>query len=155
MLPPWVLARQERRGQNTVHFMWRLKVAMSNPVSTSGNKVTSGESALKQEIDGKEHASTAERRVPWHDTVKWIQGAVRPVVGVEAGSLDMDYLIGLGKATWHPVRCERAKQGGDLWIWDNKFGSFLGVSHPLRLGEVLVEERRMAVALKRALARKK
>ena len=66
-----------------------------------------------------------------HDTVKWIQGAVRPVGGVEAGSLDMDYLIGLGKATWHPVRCERAKQGGDLWIWDNKIGSCLGGSHTL------------------------
>ena len=49
-----------------------------------------------------------------------------------AGSVDVDYLIGLGKASCHPIRFERAKHGGNLWIWNNKFGSCLGGSHPLK-----------------------
>ena len=34
--------------------------------------------------------------------------------GSLSSSLDVDYLLGLGKAFWYPVRHERAKQGGDL-----------------------------------------
>ena len=45
--------------------------------------------------------------------------------------LDIDYLIGLVKASWHPARYKRAKQGGDLCIWSNNFGSCLCGSHPL------------------------
>ena len=43
----------------------------------------------------------------------------------------VDYLIGLGKASWHPQRYLKAKLGGDFWIWTNKFGSCIGGSHPL------------------------
>ena len=44
---------------------------------------------------------------------------------------DKDYLIMLGKASWHPYRYKRAHCGGDLWVWNNVFGSCLGGSHPL------------------------
>ena len=43
---------------------------------------------------------------------------------------DVDYLIGLGKASWHPERLLRAKGGGDFWLWKNSFGVCLGGSHP-------------------------
>ena len=36
-------------------------------------------------------------------------------------SIDMDYLIGLGKVLWHPCRDEQAKFGGDLWVWRSDF----------------------------------
>ena len=37
-------------------------------------------------------------------------------VGKMMAAGDVDYLIGLKKALWHPVRCERAKFGADLWV---------------------------------------
>ena len=47
------------------------------------------------------------------------------------GAGQVDYLIGLGKASWQPERFMQASGGGDFWIWRNKFGSCVGGSHPL------------------------
>ena len=43
----------------------------------------------------------------------------------------VDYLIGLGKASWQPTRIQKAEGGGDFWLWQNAFGSCVGGSHPL------------------------
>ena len=47
------------------------------------------------------------------------------------GASQVDYLIGLGKASWQPERTIQASKGGDFWIWQNKFGTCVGGSHPL------------------------
>ena len=47
------------------------------------------------------------------------------------GDTSVDYLIGIGKASWQPERSIKAAKGGDFWIWENQFGSCLGGSHPL------------------------
>ena len=47
------------------------------------------------------------------------------------GAQQVDYLIGLGKASWQPTRSIQAAEGGDFWIWENEFGSCVGGSHPL------------------------
>ena len=47
------------------------------------------------------------------------------------GSSEVDYLIGLGKASWQPQRVQKALGGGDFWLWENEFGSCLGGTHPL------------------------
>ena len=47
------------------------------------------------------------------------------------GAEHVDYLIGLGKASWQPERTIRATGGGDFWVWQNRFGSCVGGSHPL------------------------
>ena len=47
------------------------------------------------------------------------------------GANQVDYLIGLGKASWQPQRFLQASGGGDFWIWKNQFGSCIGGSHPL------------------------
>ena len=48
-----------------------------------------------------------------------------------SGTAKMDYLIGLSQASWHPQRIQKARGGGDFWLWENSFGSCLGGSHPL------------------------
>ena len=55
------------------------------------------------------------------------------VVGAHTLSVDseVDFLIGLGKASWQPQRAIKAAGGGDFWIWENSFGSCIGGSHPL------------------------
>ena len=55
------------------------------------------------------------------------------VIGAHALSVDaeVDYLIGLEKASWQPERIEKAAGGGDFWIWGNSFGTCVGGSHPL------------------------
>ena len=54
------------------------------------------------------------------------------VVGVQSlsGAETVDYLIGLGKASWQPQRVQQALGGGDFWIWENMFGTCVGGSHP-------------------------
>ena len=42
------------------------------------------------------------------------------------GASVVDYLIGLSKASWQPVRTVKAKEGGDFWVWENRFGSCVG-----------------------------
>ncbi len=44
--------------------------------------------------------------------------------------LDVDILMGLGEASWHPERDQKAKDGGDLWIYRNMFGACVGGRHP-------------------------
>ena len=46
------------------------------------------------------------------------------------GATEVDYLIGMSKASWQPEKVVRAQGGGDLWIWRNQFGSCVGGSHP-------------------------
>ena len=48
-----------------------------------------------------------------------------------SGAAKVDYLIGLSQASWHPQRTQKARGGGDFWLWENSFGSCLGGSHPL------------------------
>ena len=48
---------------------------------------------------------------------------------LERGS-QVDVLIGLGHASWHPEKAEFATGGGDLWIYRGKFGVCVGGSHP-------------------------
>ena len=43
---------------------------------------------------------------------------------------DVDVLIGMAHASWHPERVERARGGGDFWIYRGKFGSCLGGRYP-------------------------
>jgi len=47
------------------------------------------------------------------------------------GAPEVDYLIGLAKASWQPTRTIQASDGGNFWIWENDFGSCVGGSHPL------------------------
>ena len=47
------------------------------------------------------------------------------------GAMSVDYLIGLGKASWQPQRVQKALMGGDFWIWENRFGTCVGGSHPM------------------------
>ena len=42
----------------------------------------------------------------------------------------VDVLIGTQHSSWHPEQAERAKGGGDLWIWRGLFGSCIRGSHP-------------------------
>ena len=55
------------------------------------------------------------------------------VVGVHklAGASSVDYLLGLGDASWQPQRVQKAQGGGDFWLWKNQFGTCIGGSHPL------------------------
>ena len=43
---------------------------------------------------------------------------------------DVNILMGLGEASWHPERDQKAKGGGDLWIYRNMFGACVGGRHP-------------------------
>ena len=47
------------------------------------------------------------------------------------GASRVDYMIGLGKASWQPQRIQKALGGGDFWLWGNEFGTCVGGSHPL------------------------
>ena len=44
---------------------------------------------------------------------------------------EVDYLIGLAKASWQPEKIQKAEGGGDFWLWQNDFGTCVGGSHPL------------------------
>jgi len=46
------------------------------------------------------------------------------------GAPTVDYLIGLSKASWQPQRMLKSEGGGDFWMWQNNFGTCIGVSHP-------------------------
>ena len=48
-----------------------------------------------------------------------------------SGTSPVDYLIGLGNASWQPQRVQMALGGGDFWLWQNRFGSCVGGTHPL------------------------
>ena len=48
-----------------------------------------------------------------------------------SSSSPVDYLIGLGNASWQPQRVQKALGGGDFWVWQNRFGSCVGGTHPL------------------------
>ena len=43
---------------------------------------------------------------------------------------NVDVLIGVARASWHPERVEKAKGEGDFWLYRGKFGSCLGGSYP-------------------------
>ena len=45
-------------------------------------------------------------------------------------SQDVDFLIVLGKASWHTCRYEKARCGGDFWVWNNNFQLCQEGSHP-------------------------
>ena len=42
----------------------------------------------------------------------------------------VDILIGMSHPSWHPERAERAKGGGDFWIYRGILGSCVGGRHP-------------------------
>ena len=42
----------------------------------------------------------------------------------------VDVLIGISHPSWHPERAEKAKGGGDFWIYRGRFGSCLGGRYP-------------------------
>ena len=48
-----------------------------------------------------------------------------------SGATTVDYLIGLSKASWQPQRIQKALCGGDFWLWENRFGTCVGGSHPM------------------------
>ena len=48
-----------------------------------------------------------------------------------SGIETVDYLIGIGNASWQPERVQKALGGGDFWVWENRFGFCIGGSHPL------------------------
>ena len=48
-----------------------------------------------------------------------------------SGATTVDYLIGISKASWQPMRVQKALGGGDFWLWENRFGSCVGGAHPL------------------------
>ena len=48
-----------------------------------------------------------------------------------SGASQVDYLIGIGRASWQPQRVQKALGGGDFWLWENSFGVCVGGSHPL------------------------
>ena len=43
---------------------------------------------------------------------------------------DVNILLGIGHPSWHPDRTEKARGGGDFWIYRGKFGSCVGGRHP-------------------------
>jgi hypothetical protein len=50
---------------------------------------------------------------------------------VKRGTLVVDYLIGSPHPSWHPEKKERAEGGGDMWLYQCRFGVCLGGRHPL------------------------
>ena len=42
----------------------------------------------------------------------------------------VDFLIGMYYASWHPNRAEKSEGGGDLWVYRNRFGVCIGGRHP-------------------------
>ena len=48
----------------------------------------------------------------------------------------MDYLLGLGNPSWQPERITKANGGGDLWLYQNRFGICIGGSHPWVTGRM-------------------
>ena len=38
----------------------------------------------------------------------------------------VDFLIGMYYASWHPNRAEKSEGGGDLWVYRNRFGVCIG-----------------------------
>ena len=48
-----------------------------------------------------------------------------------ANSQEVDYLIWLGKASWHPGRHKKARLRVKFWVWSNSLGSWVGEFHPL------------------------
>ena len=63
------------------------------------------------------------------------------------GASEVDYLIGISKASWLPQRNIKATGGGDFWIWGNGFGNCVGGSHPL-VGNVVSRSENMYTVLK-------
>ena len=43
---------------------------------------------------------------------------------------NVDYLIGAQHPSCHPERAERTNLGGDLWLYEGRFGRCIGGSHP-------------------------
>ena len=43
----------------------------------------------------------------------------------------VDILIGMMHPSWHPDRVEKAKGGGDFWLWRGRFGACIGGRHRL------------------------
>ena len=43
---------------------------------------------------------------------------------------EVDILIGASHLSWHPEKVEKARDGGDLWMFRGMFGSCLGGRHP-------------------------
>ena len=41
----------------------------------------------------------------------------------------VDFLIGMLHPSWHPERAEKAKGGGDFWVWRGRFGACVGGRH--------------------------
>ena len=39
------------------------------------------------------------------------------------GTTQVDFLIGINKASWLPEKVVKASGGGDFWLWKNQFGS--------------------------------
>ena len=46
------------------------------------------------------------------------------------GKEQVNYLIGLSKASWQPQMMMQAKCGRDMWTWHNQFGVCIGGMHP-------------------------
>ena len=42
----------------------------------------------------------------------------------------VDYLIGAMHPSWHPNSVQRSKKGGDIWLYEGKFGPCIGGRHP-------------------------
>ena len=53
-----------------------------------------------------------------------------PAVHKLVGTQRVDYLLGLSNPSWQPERVTKAKGGGDLWLYQNKFGTCIGGSIP-------------------------
>ena len=41
----------------------------------------------------------------------------------------VDFLIGMSHPSWHPERAEKARHGGDFWLYRGRFGSCVGGRH--------------------------
>jgi len=42
----------------------------------------------------------------------------------------VDYMIGLEHSSWQPQQVSQAARGGDLWVWENRWGRCIGGRHP-------------------------
>ena len=42
----------------------------------------------------------------------------------------VDFLIGMSHPSWHPERAEKARNGGDFWLFRGRFGACVGGRHP-------------------------
>ncbi len=74
-------------------------------------------------------------QIGFHKLQKLFPGLSRKMIDNLQRADVVDVLIGLLHPSMHPERKQRAKGGGDFWIYEGRFGSCVGGQHPQLMEE--------------------